>query len=57
MLESLTTLSFPRKRESRPSLVFLDARQRGHDDWVEGVVVLITDPLVIAPKPSRPRVA
>jgi len=48
MLESLTTLSFPRKRESRPSLVFLDARLRGHDEWVEGVVVFITDPLVIA---------
>ena len=39
MLESLMTLSFPRKRESRPSLVFLDARLREHDKWVEGVVV------------------
>jgi len=50
MLESLTTLSFPQKRESRPSLVFLGAHLRGHYEWVEGVVVLITDPLVIAPQ-------
>ena len=35
-----------RKRDSRLFLGFLDARLRGHDEWVEGVVVLATDPLV-----------
>ena len=46
MLKSLPTLSFPRKRESRLFLGFLDARLRGHDEWVEGVVGLTTNPLV-----------
>ena len=61
MLESFPALSFPRKRESRLFLGFLDARLRGHDEWVEGVVVLTMEPLEYRLSPcfslisSRPR--